>query len=77
MNMTPFTRDELEEIWERATGLPPLSGAANGPLTNAIIDEAFDGSLGEYDEVVMTLGRILDDIQSFVQEILAAEEAGE
>lgn len=62
-----FTLDQLEQLWERATTLPAVGGhASNGPLTNAIIGEAIEGSDdGEYPLILEILDRISEDIRSF------------
>jgi hypothetical protein len=65
--MQNFTRTELEELWNRATG---LYDADRSSLARAIITEALDGSGG----VVPALHALADDIADFIRAIETATE---
>ena len=64
-----FTRTILEEVWEEATSLPAHSGAI-GTLPKSVINEALEGSEGEYPDILGTLDRIVDDLTSFQEHIV-------
>lgn len=65
--MTIFTLNQLAALWERATSLPTdISHSSIGPLTNALLHEALEGSdEGEYPLILEILDRITEDIQNF------------
>ena len=67
MSTVIFNRDDLAQLWERATGLPTVGKHPdNGPLTNAIITEAIEGSdEGEYPLILETLEQLVNDIKLF------------
>ena len=64
-----FTKFDLEEAWERGTGLP-----SEGPLHQAIINEVLDATEGEEmtaENVGSALQSIVEDCERFAQALTA------